>query len=165
MKWVLRSLPIIAIAGLGFWLWTVLHPNPEKVIRNRLESLARTSSISADDSPIVRLAAAQEIPDYFSKDARIIINLPQFRARSLDGRDEISEAAMYLQSRLRGVKIQFLDFNFTLGLEKTTAQVDLTAKITFLEDGDLTAQEFKILLKKIDGQWLITHVETVKPFN
>lgn len=165
MKWVLRSLLIAAIAILGFWLWTVFFPNPEKAIRKQLDSLAQTASIKSDDGAIVRLAAAHKIPEYFSPDSRIILNIPQFRSQTLEGREDISEAAALIQSRLKSVKIEFLDLNVTVGLEKKTAQVELTAKITFPGDEDLTAMELKLLLKQIDGQWLITRVENVQPFN
>ena len=42
MKIIIRIALLAALAALGIWLWTVLFPRPEKVIRRRLTELART---------------------------------------------------------------------------------------------------------------------------
>jgi len=49
MKIAFRILLFAALAALGIWLWTVLFPSPEKVIRQRLMELARTASSSPDE--------------------------------------------------------------------------------------------------------------------
>ncbi|HMP81996.1 MAG TPA: hypothetical protein PKA41_04730 [Verrucomicrobiota bacterium] len=165
MKWILRSLLILAVAGLGYWLWTVFFPPPEKLIRRQLISLARTASIDTKAGTIARAVAATEIPGFFTQDARIIVNIPPYPQQSLEGRDDISEAAKLLQARIRSIKVEFLDLNIVVGKEKRSAQVDLTAKITFPRDDDLIAQELKFLLKENDGKWLITRVMTVNAFN
>ncbi len=34
MKILVRLVLLAALAGLGFWLWTVLFPSPEKILLN-----------------------------------------------------------------------------------------------------------------------------------
>ena len=47
MKIVFRFFLLAALAALGVWLWFVLFPSPEKIIRARLTKLARTASFSS----------------------------------------------------------------------------------------------------------------------
>ena len=50
MKIALRLVLLAALAALGVWLWMILFPSPEKVIRQRFAALARAASSSADES-------------------------------------------------------------------------------------------------------------------
>ena len=61
MKIVFRLVLAAALVALGVWLWTVLFPSPEKVIRKRLTELARTVSFSPNEGNLVRLAGAQNL--------------------------------------------------------------------------------------------------------
>jgi len=45
MKLIVRIVLVVALAALGVWIWTVLFPNPEKVIRQRLTELARITTV------------------------------------------------------------------------------------------------------------------------
>ena len=61
MKIVFRFVLLAALMALGVWLWFVLFPSPEKIIRQRLTELARTASFSSGEGNLARLAAAKDI--------------------------------------------------------------------------------------------------------
>ena len=65
-------------------------------------------------------------------------------------------------SSLPAMKVEFLDLNISMGAGKKLAQVELTAKISFPREKDFLPQELKCFLKEIDGEWLITRVESVE---
>jgi hypothetical protein len=151
--------------SLATWLWFHFHPNPKEVIRKQLNSLTRVATVRPEDSQLVRLADAQKLPEFFSPNARIILNSPDFPQGTIEGREEISDTAAALKSHIDSLKIEFVDIDIIVASDKQTAQANLTAKITFPGDEGFSAQELKFLLRLINGKWIVTQAETVKAFN
>ncbi len=153
---------LAAVAALGFWLWTIFFPRPEKVVLRKIASLAATATISAKDSNLTRAGKAGHLVGFFAADAQIIFDAPGQGTRSLSGRDEIREAALGGFAGLTTLKVQFLDVTVRIGPDQQTADVSCTAKVNAGDSKDFGVQEMHFQLKKIDGNWLITRAETVK---
>lgn len=162
MKRVVQIVLLIAIVALGFWLWTVLLPSPEKVVRSRLNALAQTMSFKSGSGNIANAYKAEKAADFFTPDVDVEVNLTGFEPITLHGRDEVLQIAMAARSRLTSLKVEFPDMNVTFGPDGQTAKVNLTGKATVPGERDISAQEFNFQLKKVDGKWLIYHVETVR---
>jgi len=162
MKIIIRIVLFAALAVLGIWLWTVLFPSPEKVICRRLMELARTASFSANGSDLARLAAARSLAGFFSTNVEMNVDLPRFTQRSSLDRDEITQMALAASSRAGGLKVKFPDINVTVAPDKQSAVADLTVEANVSGEADPMVQEMKFTLHKIDGQWLIIRVETVR---
>src|SRR5208282_366925 len=103
MKIVFRIVMVAALAGLGVWLWMVLCPSPEKVIRRRFADLARTVSISAGAGDLARLSAARSLAGFFSTNVEMNLDLPRFGQISSMDREEITQLAMAASSRGGGL--------------------------------------------------------------
>ena len=82
MKIALRFILFAALVALGVWLWFILFPRPEKVIRWRLTELARTVSSSANESDLARLAAARSMAGFFAANVELNVDLPELGQRS-----------------------------------------------------------------------------------
>lgn len=162
MKWVRRILLGLALLALGLWLWSVLFPGPEKIIRKRLAALAADASFAGNEGPMVRAAKIARILGLFSLDAEITFEAPGRGQQSLRGREDIRQAALGAQSALPSLKVEFLDVNVTVAPDKQSAVVDLTARGRTGGDPGAFVQEMKFTFQKIDGKWLIVRVETVK---
>jgi len=162
MKIAFRLVLLAAAAALGFWCWTVLFPSPEKVVLQKISSLARTATIGASDGNITRATKVSNFIGFFAVDAEIRFDVTGYPVRTLSGRDEIREAAAGGFTSLSSLKVQFLDVTVRLGADKLSADVSCTAKVNAGESKDFGVQEMHIQLKKVDGDWLITKVETVK---
>ncbi len=162
MKTIFRLILLVAIAALGFWLWTILFPSPEKIIRQRLTGLARAATFGAQDSAIARGLKAQRLATFFSADAQLIFDAPGLGQRTLSGLDEIKETAAAGFQSMPTLGVEFLDVNIRLDASLRDAEVFLTAKVTSGDTKDFGVQEMRFLFKKIDGQWLIVRAETVK---
>jgi len=162
MKILLRIVLFAALAALGVWLWFVLFPGPEKVIRRRLTDLARTASFSPGESDLARLAGARNLAGFFSTNIEVNLDVPGRVQYHLMGRDEISEAAFAASKTVGGLKVKFPDVNVTVAPDKQSASVDLTVEAHVSGERDPIVQEMKFTLQKTDGQWLITRVETVR---
>ena len=165
MKIALRFILLAALVALGAWLWFVLFPSPEKVIRQRLTELARIASFSSNESDLARLAAARSLAGFFSTNVEVNVDLPRFAQRSSLDRDEITQNALAASSRAGGLKVKFPDINVTVASDKQSAVADLTVEVDVSGEPDRIVQEMKFTLQKIDGRWLISRVETVRTFS
>ncbi len=162
MKIIFRIVLLAALAALGVWLWTVLFPGPETVIRQRLMKLARTVSSSPNESDLTRLAVARSVAGFFSTTVELNVDLPELgQHHSLD-REEITQAALMARSRAGGVRVKFPDINITVAPDKQSAVADLTVEANISGEHDSIVREMKFTLRKTDGQWLITRIETVR---
>lgn len=162
MKRALQIVLVIAIIGLAVWGWTAMHPSPEKVIRSRLNDLAKALSFKPGSGALAQAYNAEKVSDFFTPDVDLEINLTGFEPVSIHGRDEVMQIAMAARKRLTSLKVEFPDMNVTIGPDGQSAKVNLTGKGTIPGERDISAQEFNFNLKKVDGKWLIYHVETVR---
>ncbi len=162
MKIALRFILFAALAAIGVWLWFVLFPSPEKVIRKRLVELARAASSSSGESDLARLVAARSVAGFCSTNVELAVDLPELARNSLMDREEISRMVYVARSRAGGVQVKFPDINITVAPDKQSAVADLTVQVNVSGERDPFLQQMKFTLKKIDGQWLITRVETVR---
>ena len=162
MKTAFRLLLFVALAAAGVWLWTVLFPGPEKIIRQRLASLAGTVSASANESDLARLMAAKTVAGFFATNVEMQVEVPLLDRHSSLDREEIASAVLAARSRGGRLKVTFPDLNVTVAPDQQSAVADLTVEAKFSGDRDSLLQEMKFTLRKVDGQWLIIRIETVR---
>ena len=67
MKIIFRVVLLAALVAAGVWLWTVLFPSPEKIIRQRLAAVAKCASFAADEGALPRLADAENLAVTFDE--------------------------------------------------------------------------------------------------
>jgi len=162
MKTVVRLIIFAALVALGVWLWFVLFPGPEKIIRQQLTDLARSASFSASEGELARLGAAQKLAGFFATNVEVDINVPGRIQHRLLGREEIQQAAIGARSTLGGMKVAFPDINLTVAPDKQSAVADVTVTADVAGEHDSIVQELKITFELNAGEWLITHIETVR---
>src|SRR5579884_390431 len=162
MKKLSNIILLLALAGLGYWLWTVFFPNPQQVIRNRLNKLARLASFSPGEGNISRISKIQRMGRLLAEDVQLIIDVTGTEIQTIKSRQELMQAAMAAPRFANVLKAEFLDMNIELGSDTQSAIVDLTLKAKIGGESDLIVQELKFTMKKINNDWLITRVETVK---
>lgn len=162
MKIVSRIVVLLVLAALGVWLWTVFFPSPEKVIRKKLAKLALDASFTQNENNLIKLADAQNLPDFFTDTVQVNINIPGHEQQTLAGKDEIRTAALASRQAATDLEIKFPDVNITVAPDKNSATADVTVDATVSGERDAIIQEFKFNFQKTDGQWLINRVETVQ---
>ena len=162
MKIVIRIVWLGVLTALGVWLWTMLFPSPQKIIRQRLEAVARRASFAPDEGTLARMASAESLAGYFSTNVEINLDVPGHLQHTILGRSEITQAALAARSAASSLNVKFLDVNVTLAPDRQSAVADFTVEAHVSGDQDLVVQEMKFTLRKISGQWLITRVETIR---
>ena len=159
-RWLVRALLVVLLITAGWFCWRVFFPGPERVIRKRLLELAKVASFGPNESPLAQVANAANLTSFFTEDVEITIELRGDPRRTFNGRPTLLTAAQGARLALGSLQVEFVDIQVAVDPGKTSATVTLTAKGKV--KGDLQVQELKLVLKKIDGDWLISNVETVK---
>lgn len=162
MQKSLRIVALVALIGLGVWVWYVFFPGPERAIRARINKLAQIVSFEPGDGIVVRGYHAETAAGYFTTNAEISVDARGWKSISLNGRDEILQAMMTAARLWKGLKVEFTGIVITLDPDKQSARVNLTGKGTIPGERDFDVQEFNFYFQKVDGEWLINRVETVQ---
>ena len=163
---MVKRLPRIVLLVLAVALLVLAYrhwfPNEEQRIRRMLSDVAREACIPANPKPLGNLAAAQKLASFFSPEVEIHVDAPSYGQHTLMGRDEIMQAVLAARANLKNLKVEFLDPNVALDASQESATVELTAKVTHTGERDFGVQELKFQMKRLDGQWRINRVETVR---
>jgi hypothetical protein len=162
MKIVFRIVLPAVLAGLGFWLWMILFPGPQKIVLKKVAGLAAAASINANDGNLTRATKVSSLIGYFSADAEIVCDVPELGTHTFEGRDEIRQAAAGGFTQLSSLKVQFFDAAARVAPDQQSAVATCTARVAPGDSKDFGIQELRFQFKKIDGDWLITRAETVK---
>lgn len=162
MKIVIRLVLFAVVLALGVWLWTILFPSPEKLIRQRLAEVARLASFAPNEGLLPRAANIQKLASQFDSEVAITVDWRRGTQQIVADRDELTQLALAIRSNLRSLKVQLLDLNVILAADKESAVVELTARASAPEEPDFLIQEMKFTLKKVDNVWLISKIETVR---
>ena len=165
MKIIIRLALLAIVVAAGVWLWTVLFPRPEKVIRQRLAEVARLVSFRADENPLAALGGARKLAGFCSPDLHVKLAAPANAEHTFESRDEIVQTLLAARGAGGTLKIEFVDVLVTLAPGQQSAEVDLTARIQSSGSNELNLQEIKFTLRKTDGEWIITRAETVLTFS
>ncbi len=164
-KWLRRVVALVVLAGLGFWGWRVLFPRPEQVIRKRLNALASTASVSGAEGALVKVAKAQALTGFCTPDVEIIVDVPGYQHQEIHGSAELLQVAAVVRTYRHGFKVQFFDVVVNVASDKNSAVADLTARVDVPRERDFGVQELRFKMKKVEGKWLVSRVETVQPLS
>lgn len=162
---IFKLLLLLGAISLGWWIWTILFPKPEQVIRNRLNKLAHLASFSSGQGNIVRVANVQKMGRLFDENIQIAINAPGTEEPSLQftHREELMQAALAASRFANGLKVEFVDMSIKVEPDLQSGTADLMLQAKAGGENEPIIQELKFTFKNADGDWLITRVETVKP--
>lgn len=161
MKIIVRIVLLVALLALGFWLWTIFFPPPEKIIRKQLLNLAQDVSFTQDQNNLVKLAHAQSVAGFFTTNVVINITGPDHGQTITMSYDEITAAALTLRQHATEATVKFHDPVITVAPDKKSATVEVTVDATLSGEADAILQEVKFGFEKDDGHWLINRAETV----
>ncbi len=160
--WPARLLLLAALLAIGLWVWHTFFPNPEKLIRKRLAELAQAASFSSNESPLARLANAQKLTTFFTADVEATLDIPGRSHETFSGRDELLQRALGARSAVNGLSVELPDIQVIIAPDRHSAIVNLTAKARVPGEKDFYVQELRLNFRKIDREWLIRRLETVK---
>jgi hypothetical protein len=160
-KLAVRVVILAALIALGWWIWTAAFPNPRKAVWHRLQKLAETASFSANEGQFARLARARKVVNFFSEQVVVSVSAPGADPAEINGREDLLEHAQAGYVVVKGLKATFSDPNIEMTPGNEEAIVDVAFRADVSGEKDAVVEELKFGLKKIEGTWLITRVESV----
>lgn len=162
MKRAGRALALLAAVALAWWLHGILFPGPERMIRQRLDTVAEMASFTGREGYLARAAAVTRLVDSFSPTVQVRVDSPARAEHTFSGRDEIRQALLAARVEPGGLELKFHDMRITPGSDRATAFVHLTAVARIGAKRELFAQELKFGMERVEGKWLVARVETVR---
>ncbi len=153
---------LILIAGAAVWGWIAMHPSPEKQVRKQLQALARTASYGSGQGLIGKVADAEKLVGYFASNVNVNIDVPGHHESRFAGRDEIQQASLAVRNTVRSMSISFPDITVIVNADNASAVADATLEAKIAGESDLIVQEVKFHFRKVESDWLIDKIETVK---
>lgn len=162
MKKVLSIL--LALLGLAAlcWLYTVLFPSDEAVIKKRMQTIARLASFGPGEGDLARLANVNQLANFFTQDISMQFEGTRPELQNLSGRDTLRQLLMVARSNLQRMDVRFPDIVVSVEPDRHSARVDLTVVADVNAEKGAILQELKLDLTKADGAWRIKRVETLK---
>ncbi|HVY69161.1 MAG TPA: hypothetical protein VHH73_04500 [Verrucomicrobiae bacterium] len=160
-----RAGKIIAVATLAlaaFGIWWLFFPGDQRVIRSRVEKIARLASVGAGESQILRVSKTERLVDMLAADVGVSLEGTGADFTSFAGKDQFAEGLRVARLRARQAKVQLLDVVFDSEPDGQQAVTRMAALAEVDGEQNRVAQEIRISWRKVDGQWLIAKIETVK---
>lgn len=162
MKLAVRLVLLAVAVTAGFWLWTILFPSPEKIIRQRLARVAADVSFGPGQNALIAANRVEQLAGLFSTNVEVTLDVPGHSSHVLASRADILQAVAAAHQQLRELKVEFLDVAVAVAADKQSATAELTARAQIAGDKNFIVQELKFTFQKTGGEWLITRVETVR---
>ena len=162
MKYLARLVLLAVVLVGGYFLWQALFPGPKRVIRHQLTKLAQLASYTAGEGDLAKMLAAERISGFFADRVELVLNIPGAESLQFDNRTELKQAVVQMRKTVRGFDAKFLDLDIEVTPGSQAAIVKLTLEAKAGRDSELIEQELQFNLKKVDGQWLIHRIQTVK---
>jgi hypothetical protein len=159
---ILRIVLTVGALALVFWLYTVLFPSDESVIRKRLQTIARLASFKPGEGDLARLANVSQLTGFFTSDISMRFEGTRPELQNLSGRDTLRQLFFVARSNLQRMSVRFPDIMVTVNPDGRAAVADLTMVADVNADKDVILQELKLDLTKEDGTWRVSRVETIK---
>ncbi len=161
-RWWLRVLLLGIVLGLGLWAWRTWFPGPERAIRKKLTELAQAASVQGNEGELARVVNANKLVSYFAPELEITVDVPGHSIQTFRSRDELMKAALAARSAVGGLRVSFIDVSVEVAADRKSAMAHLTARVDLPGESVPQVQELKVGFQRVEGQWLIGLVETVR---
>lgn len=102
--------------------------------------------------------------DYSSSNVDISVDIPRYQHHSSATRDQIVQGIAAVNSS-GGMTVKFQDILVTISADGETAQAEMTVEVQSPGQSDITVQQMRFTLRKTEGKWLITRVQTIRPLS
>ena len=105
-----KLLILVFVVGAGtWWLYRVLFPPDETVIRRLLVGAAEAASVQANESAFDKLGAVNRLVNRCTVDIEILLHIPGIRANMIKGRDQLREAVAAMRGTAKAGEVTLMD--------------------------------------------------------
>jgi hypothetical protein len=161
-RWAGRIVALAVFVLAAVWFYHRFFPSPEVIIRKELGEMAVLASFKGNEAPLVQMSHSQKLSAYFTSDATVGVDIPNRGRQTFTGRDTVLQAAMGARTFLGGLKVDLSGIEVRVNPAKTSATANFTAQAGTPADKYFLIQELKATFQKVDREWLVSGIETVK---
>jgi len=162
MKSVSRLIAVAILIGLGVWIYTVMFPSPQAIIRKRLNKVAQLASFPSNEGNIARIANVERLGGYFADKVEVKLSGTGVDERTFNDRGELKQAALGARTAVSSISVEMADLSVEMDAGQESATAHFTLELKIGTERDLVVQEMKVGFKKINGEWLINKAESVQ---
>ena len=159
---MLKVILIAVVLALGVGIFQILFPSDEKLILQLLAEAAETAAVKPNENPLFKLAGANKLVGFFSPDAVLKMDVAGVETRTINSREDLLQAVTAARAGLQEASFQLHEVHVNVNPGRQSAVAQFVATAYRNGSADPLVQELKMELKKIDGHWKISRVETVK---
>jgi len=160
LGWVVAA----AVVILGFLAWRWLFPPDEVVIRKVVKTALAAASWEQGAGNLGRLAAANRLMGLCTPEIEILLETRGARSSRIQGRDDLRQAVLAMRGQVAWLEVTVDDVEVALSDTGEGATVLLAATVRGEGASEPILQDYKLAMRKIDGEWLIDRVEPVRGF-
>lgn len=165
MRKLLSIIFAVGALALVFWLYSVLFPSNESVIRKRMQTMAKLASFTTGEGDLARLSNVSQLATLFTQDITMQFEGTRPELQNLSGRDTLRQMLLMARSNLQRMNVRFPDIIVIVDPDGQTARVNLTVVADVNTEKEAILQELKLDLNKAEGSWRVSRVETLKALN
>lgn len=162
-----RGLRLAIVAGmvlLGFWAWRGWFPPDEVVIRKVVERAVASVSWESGTGNLSRLAAASRLTELCAPDVEVLLEARGERSQRIQGREELRQSILAVQIRADWLRVTTDEVEVAVNEAGDVATVLLASTVRGEGLSEPILQDYKLVLRKLEGDWLIARVEPVRGF-
>lgn len=148
---------LLGVFGGVYWWWS----RPERQIHRVLDALADALSHDMPREGLGAVAAVAGLPQYFAAD---VVLDPGRPFPVLTGRDAVVAAAARVRGALPVLRLELADRRIEMGADAAQAVVSVAVSARMTDRAgqqSMDAREVKLIMKRIDGRWVIARAEAV----
>jgi hypothetical protein len=153
----------LVLAGIGFVLWVYLFPPPEKVIREKIEALAKMISENPQGN-ISRVANVNRIGAFFHPNVNISLEGFGREVSSINGRGELEQMALGFRQNNFRLNVRFSNIHIEVQDPSAAATAIVSAEVRLNDQPEPMVQDIRLTFEKYDRAWLIRAAEPAKAF-
>jgi hypothetical protein len=146
------------VSGLLYRYW----PSPDRDIRRHLSNLSEALSLSTTEGEAASLIRFAVMREYFAEDVRV-----SFDDEHILSRDAVIDRVRRWPPPPGGLAVELVDVRVTLSADRSSAAVELTAKVSTSGDAQrgstLDVRRVHIAMGRRGGDWVIFSAQAVSP--
>lgn len=159
MKRIVLLVLALVVGGGAFWLYRVLFPSDERAIRRTLQQAAEAVSIRPEQGTFDKLAAINRLLNLCHPDIEILLNAPGTGSHSIRGQDQLREAFAAVAGSGETLQVDLLQIGVEIRQDRSHATAQFIARARGRAAQEDIVQEFRVLLDKTEGRWIMRRIE------
>jgi hypothetical protein len=158
---VFQLVVVVVLVGLGVMGWRWMFPGDEVRVKRVVEAAVAAVSWEGGEGNIARMAAVNRLGGLCAADVQVVFETRGGRSQVLEGRSDLQQAMMVVRQRAAWLRASVDDLEVRLGDGGLGAVVLLAATVEIGGVDESILGDYKLTLRKEDGEWLIERVEPV----